>query len=736
MPTLEAVRSALEKLVAGGAGDAERRLLGEAVRGGRVVLAEGARSVALGGSADGAAIVTGDGNVVFQLDAAAARELRALVGPPVPRQLPLDLADFTGRADEIAALERALGGDGGVAAITAIGGMGGVGKTALAVHVAHRLMERYPDGQIVVDLKGTSAEPLSPPAAMGLVITALDPARKLPDDDSTLAGLYRSLLGGKRLLILFDNAAAADQVRDLLPVPPGAAIVTSRRAVVLPGLERVPLDVLAPEEADALLLGIIGEGRAVPAERATLAERCGYLPLALRVAGTFLVSYADWGVAEYLAALADERERLRRLRVEGDALLDVAAVLGLSLRQLAHDRPELVVRWRMLAAFAGSFDRAAVAAVWAVAPTEARDGLSPLVERSMVLFDVAGQRYRLHDLMRDLALGAVEPLSEEEQGCLDEARDRHAAYFQRLLAEANGSFLQGGDALAAGLARFDAERANIEAGWRWLLDQAADDEAVVRRRSEYVDDGYQVLPLRQHPRVQIEWLETALAAARRLRDRRSEGATLGRLGNVYFNLGEHRRVIEFCEQVLAIARETGDRQAEGAALGNLGNAYQSLGEYSRAIETYKQHLSIAQEIGDSQNMCATLNNLGAVYFGLGDSRRAIKIYEQALAIARETGDRMVEGNALGNLGNAYYSLYEDRKAIDYHEQHLAIAREIGHRHGEGAALLNAALAFNATGARDEAVTRVRAAIEVFAAVESPYAEKARAQLAVWQGGRG
>src|SRR5512132_2072277 len=132
MPTLEAIRATLEKFVAGGAGETERRLIGEALRARRLVLAEGERSVALGGSADGATIVTGDGNVVLSLDAAAVRAVRALSAPPVPRQLPSDVADFTGREPEIAVLERALGGAGGRAAITAIGGMGGVGKTALA----------------------------------------------------------------------------------------------------------------------------------------------------------------------------------------------------------------------------------------------------------------------------------------------------------------------------------------------------------------------------------------------------------------------------------------------------------------------------------------------------------------------------------------------------------------------------------------------------------------------------
>ena len=172
MPTPEAIRAALEKFVAAGAG--------EALGAGRLVLAEGERSVALGSSADGATIVTGDGNVMLRLDAAAAHALRVLLGPPVPLQLPPDLIDFTGREREIAALEQALGDDGGRRAITSIHGMGGVGKTTLAVYVVHRLKERYPDGQIVVRLEGTSAEPLSPTAAMVQVISPSIRRRSFP----------------------------------------------------------------------------------------------------------------------------------------------------------------------------------------------------------------------------------------------------------------------------------------------------------------------------------------------------------------------------------------------------------------------------------------------------------------------------------------------------------------------------------------------------------------------------
>ncbi len=339
----------------------------------------------------------------------------------------------------------------------------------------------------------------------------------------------------------------------------------------------------------------------------------------------------------------------------------------------------------MLAVFAGGFDREATAAVWDVAPAEARDGLSLLSERSMLLFNAAKQRYRLHDLMRDLALGAAEPLSEEEKCRLEEARDRHSAHHQRLLAEANTLFVQGGEGIAASLARFDQERANIETGWRWLRGQAADDKAMARRCSDYVAGGDSVLPLRQHPHERIEWLEAALAAARRLHDRRGEGDALGNLGTAYDNLGEYHQAIKYHEQYLTIAREIGNRRSESTNLGNLGNVYFRLGEYRRAIEYYEQSLAIAREIGYRQNEACALGNLGNVHHELGEYHHAIKCHEQASVISRETGDRQSEGTDLFNAARGLY----------------------------------------AVGEHAEAIARMQAAVEIYAAIGSPFADRAR-----------
>jgi hypothetical protein len=228
----------------------------------------------------------------------------------------------------------ALSAPGGRAAISAIDGMGGLGKTTLAVHVAHRLTERYPDGQIVVDMAGTSTVPLLPAQAMARVIRAFEPMAQLPEAEAELAPLYLSLLRGKRVLLILDNALDGDQVAPLLPPENCALIVTARRRIAVAGLARVDLDLLAPGEAAGLLRSIVGDGRATEAELSRIAELCGLLPLALRIAGMFLADSPHWSAAEFIAALADERKRIGRLRMEGRAALDVAA----SLAQLATPR--------------------------------------------------------------------------------------------------------------------------------------------------------------------------------------------------------------------------------------------------------------------------------------------------------------------------------------------------------------------------------------------------------------
>ncbi len=597
---------------------------------------------------------------------AAARDVN-IYGTPTPtatlalHQLPPPPADFVGRADELEKLTSEMeAGD----TISGVRGMGGVGKTALALVVARRLGENYPDAEIYLNLHGASEQqPLTTAEAMAHVIRSFHPEARLPESEAELAPLYHSTLHNKRVLILMDNAADRDQVEPLIPPQGCAMLVTSRQLFTLPGLTPVNVDVLGPEEAQELLLVIAPRvGDRAP----ELAERCGHLPLALRLAGNALKERPDLGVEGYLGRLEDAKARLEL----ADASLD------LSYRLLSSD---LQQRWCALAAFPETFDHPAAAAVWEMEPDAAKDALGELLRYSLLEWSDATDRYRLHDLAR---LFAGSRLGEGEA---ETAGRRHAQNYVAVLALADDLYLKGGEEMMRALALFDLEWANIETGQVWAAARAEGDDAAARLCSDY-GGAANLLSLRHHPRQRVEWLEAALASARRLKDRRAEGNHLGNLGLAYFDLGEPRRAIEYHEQALEVMRETGDRRGEGSALGNLGLAYADLGELRRAIGHYEQQLEITREIGHRRGEGNALGSLGIAYRNLEEPRRAIEQYEQALEIAREIGDRQREGAALGNLGIAYADLGEPRRAIDCHEQALEISREIGDRHGEGNAL--------------------------------------------------
>jgi tetratricopeptide (TPR) repeat protein len=774
LPDLVTLKGAIERLVGNTASAEDRDQVQAALSAGILSMATGERAVAVGGDANGAVFVTGDGNVVLRIDASGAAAIDRLLqrSHPSPlHQLPADIADFAGRGAQTEKLLHVLSAPGGHVAISAIDGMGGLGKTALAVHAAHRLTVRYPDGQIVVDMAGTSATPLSAAQGLARVIRVFEPLMRLPEDVAELRPIYLSVLRGKRVLLILDNAHVGDQVAPLLPPEDCALIVTSRRRIAVGGVARVDLDLLAPEEAVGLLGAIAGEGRATAAEMSRLAELCGRLPLALRVAGMFLHASPQWPAERFIAALADERKRLVRLKLEGSTDLDVAASLALSVGELRRARPELADRWHELAVFPASFDTTAAGAVWDQPEEAADDALGVLLSRSMVLYDPAQQRWRLHDLMRDLAGGRVAVLGAPADlaARLTAACRRHAEHYCGVLAAADDLYLKGGPQVVSGLALFDRERRNIETGQAWAAEAAADDSAGAALCARYPLVGAHVLSLRQHPRQRIGWLERAAAAAREIGDRDGEGAALNNLGIAYWNLGETRRAIELYDQRLVIAREIGDQRGEGQALGNLGITYADLGETRRAIEHFEQCLLIMREIGDPRREGQTLGNLGVAYAALGETCRAIECHEQRLVIARELGDRRGEGIALGNLGLAYAALREARRAIEYHEQDLIIAREIGDRRGEGSTLGNLGLAYAALGETHRAIEyhkqdimiaqdigdrrgegnalsnlgsayaalgETRRAIAVFGealaifeAIESPHAEQVRAALA-------
>ncbi len=641
----------------------------------------------------------------------------AAPAPPTLHQLRAPVGDFVGRGREIEDLSAALRG-GASAAISGISGMGGIGKTELALYVAGRLRDTYPDAQLVVDMRGTDERPRDPADALASCIRAfLGLEQRLPDDVQELTRIYLSVLEGRRALILLDNASDGAQVRPLLPPAGSALLVTSRNAVTLPRMTRVTLEQLAPAEARALLRGIAPRVPEDAADR--ICYLCGYLPLAIRAAGSLLDVTADLAPEAYAQQLQDERRRLELIGAEG-VDISVEASFNLSYARLSPDAARV---FRQLSVFPATFDARAEEAV---CEDPGHKHLSELLRRNLVLYNPDTRRYRLHDLAR---LFADSRLSDEDRRA---GQARHAAHYLMVLGQCDDFYLQGGELVKNGLALFDAERRNIETGQGWACEHVCEGEPAAGLCAKYSLNGSYVLGLRQYPRERIRWLEASLEAARQVGDRGAEGGTLNYLGHAYASLGETRRAIECVEQCLAIVRGIGDRQGEGSAVGNLGYLYDDLGEYRRAIELYEESLAINREIGDRRNEGKVLTLIGVAFGKLGDMQRALEFNERGLAVAREIGDLQSEGDALGNMANVFALLGETQRAIELQQQHLVIAREIGERMGEGIGLYNLSLAFRKLGDGARAFEFAEAALEIFEQIESPLAEKVRAQLARWR----
>ncbi|PKB81644.1 MAG: hypothetical protein BZY88_06080 [SAR202 cluster bacterium Io17-Chloro-G9] len=625
-------------------------------------------------------------------------------------QIPRPSDDFTGRQAELKELLEKIQ-QGGVA-ISGLRGLGGIGKTALALVLAHRLAPEYPDAQFYLDLKGTSPEPLSPADAMAHVIRSYNREVSLPENENELRALYNSMLYSQRAIVLMDNAADADQVRN--PIPPEGCIllVTSRRRFDLPGLFAMDLDTLAPGEARDLLVMICPR---IGGHADRIAELCGYLPMAMELAGRALNQRVDFSPAQYLRRLVEAQQRFP----------EVDASLSLSYDLLTQ---ELQRSWRTLAVFPGLFVMPAAAAVWEVDSDAAQDNLGDLLGYSLVEWDPGNQRYHLHDLGR---LNADGQLTEEERTT---AQRRHATHFRDVLMIAQRWYIQGDRRMMDGLALFDLEWGNIQAGQAWAQAHSEVVDEATGLCSDY-PGAADLLGLRLHQRDQVRWLEAALTAARRLGDRSAEGRHLGNLGIAFRELGDTRRAIQHHELALANSQASGDRRAEGDDLGGLGSAHLDLGDTRRAIEFYEQALAISRELSDRKAEGQDLGNLGSAYNRLGEHQSAIEYLERSLDICRELGYRRGEGAVLGNLGNAYAGLGQARRGLEFHEQALAISRELGDRRAESHNLWNMAIALLRLGERDQAIEQAEVALQMMVEVEDPNVESVRETMDQWRGER-
>ena len=648
-----------------------------------------------------------------------------------PQQLPLAPERFTGRDRELTVLTSALAASanaGRTVVISAIGGTAGIGKTALALHWAHANAHLFPDGQLYFDLHGfgPSAEPTLPEVAVRAFLDALGmPAAKIPAGLDAQAGLFRSLVAGRQMLIVLDNARDMAQVDPLLPgSPPCAVLVTSRSqlaALQVRGATLLDLDVLSEREALDLLAGQLGEERlaAEPAAVTELLCYCGGLPLALGIVAARAALQPDFPLAVLADELRDTSSRLDALDA-GDTSVNLRAVFSSSYATLD---PATASIFRLLGLAPGPDVSLPAAASLAGQPIAQTRALLRKLERAYLVQQYLPGRYRMHDLVR---------LYSAEQADRSDARPRRRAALTRLFDYYISTAAAAMDAAfpaeryrrsrieapsastvvfadsADAMAWLASERPNLvamavhtaERGWpRYTVRLAA----IIRRYLETAIGytGYSTDALTVHGH--------ALTAAHNENDRAGEAAALQNLGTVYFRSGRYEEALESLTRALSLRRDIGDRGGEANTLDNLGGVYWGQGRLEEALDYYRQALALNQEVGDRPSEGRTLNNLGVVCVSLGRYNEAVSHLEQALDVASETGDRPAFGT-LNNMGVAYERLGRYEQALDVLQQGLRECRESSFHSGEAATLDSLGVVFMRLGRHDEALERHREAI--------------------------
>jgi DNA-binding SARP family transcriptional activator/Tfp pilus assembly protein PilF len=612
--------------------------------------------------------------------------------PPAPAQLPLDVTGFTGRVDNLRHLDELPSGAttaGRKVVVVAISGTAGVGKTALAVHWAHRVADQFPDGQLHVNLRGYDpGQPVRPTDALARFLTALGvPERDIPLDEDDRAARYRSELAERRMLIVLDNASSVAQVRPLLPGGGSSLVVVTSRdglagLVALHGAHQVRLDLLTPGESVGLLHRLIGDRVAADRVAAeTLAEQCARLPLALRVAAVLATSRPEQPLAEVVAELADRQDRLQLLDPGGDPYAAVQTVFSWSIQQLPDD---VARTFRRLGLHPGpDLDPYVAAALTGLEPSRARQVLEDLVAAHL-LYRVGNGRYAMHDLLRAYAthLTATEDDDETRSRASNRLLDyyRTAAYYAVRTIYPAEVLYQLGDAPDVSLPDLSAptpargwlqvERACLVAVAEYAADQGEDQYAVglavILHRYVNVVHPVDLFAVNAH----------ALRAAEEADNSAGRAHVLRQLGVGHSRASRFETAREHFDQALALFRQIGDLAGEAHTLTNLAALKSRCGDNMAAREGHYRALAVAQRSGDRYATATVYNNVVAAEAALGNLAEADEACRRALAIFQDIGARHCEAIALFNLANTELDRGEYTTAGDRLRRCLASAEAL------------------------------------------------------------
>ena len=667
-------------------------------------------------------------------DSAQSRDEAAPAGVQVPIQLPADLAVFTGRAEQLRMLDNLVGAGRGRApaavVVAAIVGAAGVGKTALAVHWAHRARHRFPDGQLYVNLRGfdPSGKPLSTTEAVRSFLDAFGvPAQRIPSSPDGQFALYRTVLSGRRVLVLLDNARDSDQVRSLLPGTAGCVVlVTSRNPllalVAADGAHPLNVGVLTFDHARRLLTRRLGTARlaAEPPAVAEIVARCAGLPLALAIVAARVATSPGLS----LQVLADD---LRRTSDNLDAFsgpdpaADIRAVFSYSYAAVGDQAAHL---FRLLSLHVGpDLSVAAAASVAGVPVDRVRPLLAELVQAHLII-ELRPGRYGFHDLLRKYALElSRQDAGEELRSALDRLLDHYvqsAWVGDRVInpsrdpitldppgsgvtvteIDGHDEALSWFSAECSGLLaaveqanRASAHRFAQQLSWslatflsrqgRWA--ELIDSQRIALRSAEHVSDrGGQAIAHRILARAYaftgrqddaLSHFRSALAEHAALGDRGGQASVHLGIAWIFEQSGRHPQALTEAQAALRLFRAAGHRTGELMALGTVGWYHVLLGDYDTAIGLCGQALRAGQAAGDLLVQAANWDSIGHARHHLHDTDQAVTCYRQALRLYGQIGDRYNQADVLGHLGDTYHASGNLAAAHDHWEQALRILEE-------------------------------------------------------------
>ena len=682
-----------------------------------------------------------------------------------PAQLPAAPGDFTGRSAQVRQVKALLVPDEPPTAVSVvvITGTGGVGKSALATQAGHLAAGHFEDGQLYVNLHGSTAgvAPLAPGEVLGRLLRSLGvAAADVPLSVDEAAAMFRSLAAHRSLLLLLDGAASHSQIRPLIPAGPRCAVlVTSRQPLTaLEGAAHLHLGVLPPSDSVALLARVVGRPRlaAEPMAGFELAELCGQLPLALRIAAGRLVANADWPVARLVELLADQQGRLDELQV---ADVSVRATLQVSYDALldSADPADTAAAhaFRLLGLPDGSdIDAAGLARLLDRPEADADVALRRLAANRLV--DEGGPgRYVMHDLLRLFAreqaghhgldreqalrrlwgwqlgtakragalltpvararsLPDADPAGTTSWPVLasrSDALDWMEAEYANLLA----SVRQSADAdptLTVDLAGSLYAFCNATGRWHELAEANRIAIDAAHRSGDHHDEsraltdaGVANLQMRRFDDAQ-RYFERSLAIRRRFGDQWGEAVTLSSLGALHGELGRFETAREHLLRSLDLRRVVGDRAGEPIALANLGENYRRMGDLTAAFSHFEESLAVAEVTGDVKIIAAVLNNLGEVHRQRGELESCRACLERSLAIREEIRDRAGEAHTRANLGGIYRRLGQLDCAREQLERAIAIGTEVEQHRAIDTALDELGMVHFALGETDLAITRL------------------------------